>query len=684
MYLKKLKLRDWKSYTHLELTFPEPSNRKNVVLIGANNGFGKTSLLEALLVGIFGKDAHHHVGRALKNSSWSSFLERAFNARASESGRHSMSIEVTLEDELDGPTVIQRVWHFTPARKHKAGDDEIRIYQGEERELIEPHRLEEEPDDFYRSVIVKHFLPVDLAQFFLFDGEQVQALARQSAQQQVKAGLDGLLGVHILRRLQDDLRAYASQQQKQTRSLDSKKLQELNDELERLESSIKEKERLLHDTEKAHKEARQERDRAILELGSLSGGTQANMQELMTHQENLRRDEQRTKAELANLIQGDLTITLSGSPLLRALAGRLELEHKQHEWETSRNAMRPQLQRLLELIQHKGQPFEPPLTHIQRRTLEERVTDAWDTLWAPPPGEKNLEYRHPYLSPQDRQQCLMRMEKLEQTRVEKIEDLLHMLNRQKQELNRCSNQIAQQDEGSSERTARLTEHLQKVSQEVERLAVRTDELKRTLEGETARRRDLNASLGRLQGELKEAEPQLKRAALARKVVELVDDLLKEAAPRYNQRLGEEMTTIYRQMAHKRRVEQIEISPDCEVKMLAAGGRELRSTLDSSAGEDQIFALALISAIAEVSECVFPLVMDTPLARLDTQHRLNVLRYFTTDTKQQVILLSTPEEVHGQFLDAIRDRVCAAWRIEHEEYGNGIGDSRMKQGYFERL
>lgn len=219
MYLKQLKLRDWKAYTHQEITFPDPASGKNVVLIGANNGFGKTSILEALLVGIFGKDAHPFLARAHTNSmglsgkdapniSWTTFLERAFNARASEEGRSSMSIEVVLEDML-GPVVIQRIWHFSGSRRYKPGDDEVRIWLGEERELLRVPRLEEDPEDHYRGIIVQHFLPAQLAQFFLFDGEQVQELARQQAKDQIKKGLDGL-GSRVSSRLSRKTRPYGA------------------------------------------------------------------------------------------------------------------------------------------------------------------------------------------------------------------------------------------------------------------------------------------------------------------------------------------------------------------------------------------------------------------------------------------------------------------------------------------
>jgi DNA sulfur modification protein DndD len=100
---------------------------------------------------------------------------------------------------------------------------------------------------------------------------------------------------------------------------------------------------------------------------------------------------------------------------------------------------------------------------------------------------------------------------------------------------------------------------------------------------------------------------------------------------------------------------------------------------ASAGEQQIFAQALISAISDVSKRNFPIMIDTPLGRLDDQHRFGVLKYFT-DRPGQVILLSTDTEVVGPYLDVIKPRLAATYYIRHEHDGD-IGRSYIERGYF---
>lgn len=61
------------------------------------NGYGKTSILEALYLGLFGKDAVPHLSRAgLKNTGYRSFLENALHGNALKNNRDMMSVAVQI------------------------------------------------------------------------------------------------------------------------------------------------------------------------------------------------------------------------------------------------------------------------------------------------------------------------------------------------------------------------------------------------------------------------------------------------------------------------------------------------------------------------------------------------------------------------------------------------------------
>ena len=102
--------------------------------------------------------------------------------------------------------------------------------------------------------------------------------------------------------------------------------------------------------------------------------------------------------------------------------------------------------------------------------------------------------------------------------------------------------------------------------------------------------------------------------------------------------------------------------------------------DLSAGEKQIFTQALISAVSSVSGRGFPMVVDTPLGRLDVEHRKGVLNHLVK-REHQVILLSTDTEVVGEYLKEIAPNVQRKFLIQFERVGD-IGQSTVKRGYFE--
>ena len=119
MWISKLELTSFKSYQHQSFVFPSPTEGGNVILIGGMNGYGKTSILEALYLCLYGKDAIVHLARAgLKNDDakggYPTFLERAFNGEAKREGRDAMSVRVVINKTKTKAIDINRKWYFRP------------------------------------------------------------------------------------------------------------------------------------------------------------------------------------------------------------------------------------------------------------------------------------------------------------------------------------------------------------------------------------------------------------------------------------------------------------------------------------------------------------------------------------------------------------------------------------------
>ena len=98
----------------------------------------------------------------------------------------------------------------------------------------------------------------------------------------------------------------------------------------------------------------------------------------------------------------------------------------------------------------------------------------------------------------------------------------------------------------------------------------------------------------------------------------------------------------------------------------------------SAGERQLFALALLWALGKATGRPAPTVIDTPLGRLDSVHRHNLVERYFPEASHQVILLSTDKEIDSPALESLGPKLNRRYRIE---YDPATGGSAIKNGYF---
>jgi len=87
---------------------------------------------------------------------------------------------------------------------------------------------------------------------------------------------------------------------------------------------------------------------------------------------------------------------------------------------------------------------------------------------------------------------------------------------------------------------------------------------------------------------------------------------------------------------------------------------------------------LISALAKVSGHNLPFIIDTPLGRLDSNHRLNLINNFFPYASHQMIIFSTNTEVDKPSFEALQPYLARSFNIEYDQKAgttSGIG------GYF---
>ena len=99
----------------------------------------------------------------------------------------------------------------------------------------------------------------------------------------------------------------------------------------------------------------------------------------------------------------------------------------------------------------------------------------------------------------------------------------------------------------------------------------------------------------------------------------------------------------------------------------------------SNGEKQIFIMALYHSLVQLGRHEIPFIIDTPFARIDTEHRRNISTHFFSKLHGQVFILSTNEEINSDHGQIMKDRIAATYTLENSDNKRTVV---VRNAYFE--
>jgi DNA sulfur modification protein DndD len=673
--LRRLTFKNWKVFQSARFDFPDHDPDKPVVLIGGKNGYGKTSFLKGLLYGLFGRTAVLDLddrsagsqGQPQRASAYREAMERALHRPARDRGDGVMSVRSEWRTD-EGEIVIERRWYFDEAGALVDEDEALNIWIGEELEVL-PVPDGEDTTRYYQAQIADRLMPPSLAAFVLFDGEQVKKFAQRDFAEQVRIAVETVLGLSAWRDAIADLRDYARDRARGGPRQDDRN-QTDNERLEALRRSVAAAIESLRELEMQTAPLKMRRDEILETLGGLAQRTFSTMQDMLERRHALAGDAQRVRHEMATTAATELPFLLVGARLRETLSARLA-----HE----RDAIRTRA------IWADGAALEQ-LVGALSSEMGDRLSDlepglrrVW--LGLSEQDRSSVAVIHAYLSLDTREAVLSRLEGVEARGTVPVTETSGHL-----------------DSLVQAQAALEAEILERESQDqiATGLKLELDTITRDIADLEVKRRQLDQQLGRVQSELQESEAAIESRVLAqmsdaqliarrRAALDVADKgeaLIKDLKPGYFDAVGRAVTKAYRALAHKGLVDQIVITPDGRVVLLDGRGVDI-GAIEASAGESQIFAMALVAAVAGLSGRRLPSIIDTPLGRLDSDHRQRVLAFFTS-RDVQTVLLSQPDEVNAQYLSLIRDRVAAQFHLDHQLRAGGPGGSILVDGYFPEI
>ena len=669
MILHKLTLNNVGLFRGAQTIHLTPNGRGPIILIGGMNGAGKTTLLDAVRLCLYGRRA---LGNRVSHNEYYDYLSAMIH-RGSSLVMPLNHAAVSLEFEYahGGETKqyrVERSWRQY-GLNHRTVSEGLTI--------SENGLLSTELETEHWQDRIDEFIPIGVSQFFFFDGEDIQKLADDSSHDQYLAeSIKALLGINLVERLQSDLCVYANRLVKR----DSP--EPVQEDIEEVESEIANLKSILTDAHAHAKSLDTQIEKLETQIArqesriAAEGGSYAEKREdLKLQQGQLLADIEALENGIRDLC-GELFPFALVPDLLKRLEDRLHKEVTLDEWEAKNRVLETQNTELLETIASGTFWDGASLSELQIDTVRAKLT--------------------PLLKVQlERPEILNNFKKIGDRSPSECDRLLEWIDAS---LNDVPREFRELNDALQEAQSEL----QKVEQDLQKVPAE-EVLKPLVEKLSA----LNQTLGHLRKQEHDAEQSIRTLSYQLEVTERKLDKL-----RYTQQLGEahiqrqkrvenvqsvlsaytagltqaKLATLgdvivkgFNQLSHKPdRIRRVELDPQTfAVTLYDIHNRALLKE-ELSAGEKQIYTTALLWALAKTSGKALPMILDTPLGRLDSNHRQLLIERYFPYASHQLVLLSTDTEIEGSLQSLLEPHVSHTFHLAYQQVE---GHTTIEKGYF---
>lgn len=168
------------------------------------------------------------------------------------------------------------------------------------------------------------------------------------------------------------------------------------------------------------------------------------------------------------------------------------------------------------------------------------------------------------------------------------------------------------------------------------------------------------------GATEEEERYRRLRNLARKCRDAWKEIKEGYVESRRQDVQEYATEVLRRLTNKEGVYKgLQISEEYELDIVTPSGTRPLEEQDPSQGARQIIAYSFIAGLNRFTARNAPVVIDTPVGRLDPTHKENLINYLP-EFKDQVIMLYQPDEFHKEDLRKVEDETSRHLLIRQRE------------------
>lgn len=608
---------------------------KPIVLIGGMNGRGKTTFLEAVLIALYGSNSFAYTESKYK--SYAQYL-RSFVNESAEDKCCSVELEFEIFNGILEHYVVRREWDSLT----KKTEEKIKVCKdGAYNEFLTNNW----------PLFVENILPSALSSFFFFDGEKIAEMAVDNTNSQLKNAIRAMLGITVLDVLENDI---------------SRNIKRIN------------KDNNTSETADGVQRLRAEKDKAVEELKRIEEKIEEATAVLATDNDKLDELHHKYAVKGGNAVEKKQNL-MQKRALLKA---QLDSDDERL-YDVSADVLPFTL--VSDLISDiKLQATDEHNDFILRQAvgqLEGLLLDFEDSYEGDPTAVKDfykfvksqteINYGVQVYGLSD--QALFQVNDLVETKLEEtiratreILDSKHKLEKQICELDSYLTLDINENELQS-----IIAKIKKAEQKVIGDKVRISELEQ--ERVVANSRVINATAEfnkYVEAYLLNAETidntdrTIKYSNMALQIVERYQVELQK---RKTVVLSNTITECYKKLANKKNlIKRIEMDPESlNVRYISEDDNEVgRNKL--SAGEQQLMVISILWALAICSKKKLPVIIDTPLSRLDSLHRTALIKTYFPNAGEQTIILSTDSEIDAKYYKLMKANVGDEFTLKYDE------------------
>lgn len=633
--------------------------KKNITLVGGMNGRGKTTILDAIFLCLYGRKAIEYI--VGKKEAYNKVLKDRINKSADDKTTH-VKITMVMDDDEDTIISITRIWSQT--------DSKIATDLIVEKNGIEDTYLSENWEYY-----VEELIPYGIAKFFFFDNEKISQIADNDAFDKIKESIKSVMGVTTVETLCAHIEKIrkdknANLKKSSTPAL-TKESEELSTAIEECETKIRnlyaQRAALCPELEKTANKL-EETEQSFWKKG---GNLGLNHDDIIRDQHELKDKESALKEQAIALASNPATPIC----LCKELAVTTYNEIMSSEESRAIKYSFPIVSKLYKALldEFKGSfsvstdsyKTLSTLVNSQLKKLEGEIGS--ETVNSITPLAKSLMEK--FIS-----EDISRISSKAINIVSENEDVITALEQLDVHLSSSA------EKNDTVKLLNEIKELQAKKTELESEISRCDDQIHSAQFEKEQiERQLNKVLLKIASNADTSDDNVRIIEYSTLTLDVMHEFVHRLQTQKVDILEKNITSCFKFLAQKQAIiTSIIIDPktlDITLKDYK-GGVLLKEQL--SAGEKQMFAISILWGLALSSGYKLPVIIDTPMARLDSAHRSNFINKYLPNASSQVIVLSTDEEINGKYLDDIKAYVNKAYTLIYNDFEKC---STIEPGYF---